>query len=99
MTDNELFQWLSVEEQGAWSMLRREPGGEASWAIRSLRSLAETRKALAIHDPASPSTDCHTTLCYCRVCADETPHRHKPDCIFATMPRPQAHVAGGRINE
>jgi hypothetical protein len=45
--DDEVMRWLSDEERAAWSVLRREPGGDASWAIRSFRALAETRKALA----------------------------------------------------
>ena len=70
MTDEEMKPWLSEDE---WH-------GTDVWKL--LRTLAETRKALAVYDA--------TTGLGCRLCDFVHPtEMHAPDCIFTTMPRPK----------
>lgn len=64
--------------------------------VAALRSLAETRKALWSLEWKG---DCLRCPCCFSDRDDEHPHGgHKPDCVFATMPRPQSNPTSGRID-
>ncbi len=89
MTDDEVRAWLSNEERGGWTGCGRAIGDcECCAETRGyLRSLAETRKALADTEwqGGGYEGDPHCFFC----CADREPsYKHAPDCIFTTMPRP-----------
>lgn len=80
MTNEEAQPWLTIEEQGLSSFADPYDQGKID-AV--LRSLAETRKALA----AVETVACEHC---CDLCSEyNQPIRHKPTCIFATMPRPR----------
>jgi hypothetical protein len=86
MTDGEVLQWLSEEERALW---RWAPGTDRERAqilmpiIDALRSLAETRKALAGVVDREYATDGP-----CAVCELHRYEDHAPGCLYATMPRP-----------
>lgn len=74
MNDDEVMQWLSEEQRFHFY---EQPDDVTRSA---LRALAETRKALAAHEWAAGEVN------HCVTCLGT---EHKPDCIFATMPRPR----------
>jgi hypothetical protein len=84
MTDDEVEQWLSVEEKRVGTV-----SGDTRWV---LRSLAETRKALwgakgVVDACLADGMECPS----CDVTVNElgAGDNHKPTCIFTTMPRPK----------
>jgi hypothetical protein len=87
MTDDEVRQWLSDTECHRFQhdAAVDDICGMVQVDSRAplLRTLAETRKALAA---------CEAQACEdgCGFCGEyNQPVRHKPDCIFATLPRPR----------
>ncbi len=88
MTDDEVKQWLSEEERIAWNDSDNTPTPRATIGIRdALRSLAETRKALAETEFGEHCGGYDA----CFHCGREPArYGHKEECIFATMPRPKA---------
>lgn len=84
MEEPEIMQWLNDKERSRWRMWSRDHALVCDPdAVAALRSLAETRKALAQLEYVYEGVDvCH----FCNTQEGAGPH--KPDCIFATMPRP-----------
>lgn len=100
MTDDEVMQWLSEGERAAWidwdcGSRRRDDDPRVARAQDDikcvLRTLAETRKALADCEWA----DDRFGYPRCPLCAadgsksGEDNEPHAPTCFFATIPRPR----------
>lgn len=97
MTDDEVMQWLSYmgptfrSEHRLWDMalcLSQDDDdvsgfSQAPLILDALRSLAETRRALASIEFGGLSRE----EGWCPFC--HTGDKHQPSCIFSTMPRPK----------
>lgn len=84
MTDDEVPAWLSEAERSGWP-----------WPLGPvLRSLAETRKALAsvvvFHQRNVDARDYDPQCGLCGSSPDSDPRlAHTDECFMATMPRPK----------
>jgi hypothetical protein len=91
VNDDEVITWLSDQERKhfeEWKRVLRLGFGDTGAELDLARSLAATRKALAAREFSERVGPDGDRECICGAWEGVADGKHKPDCIFAAMPRP-----------